>query len=180
MKALSCSLKRCKSREEFCERASKFNKISASYNTFRKALDEITDVEFVAKLSDRVADFFEECSNSHEICKQRYFYCLEDTSNQMAEVKFTDSVSQVSRGTGNSGSKATRAALLIELQCKRSALRAARDLELAKAKAKAREAKPKAQEAVIEAEAKARFIIEEAKLEAELSERCLSYSINRL
>ena len=95
MKALFRCLKRCKSRKEFCERASKFDKISAFYNEFQKVLYEITDVEFAAKLSDRVADLFEECSNSHEICKQRYFYCLDDNSDQMAEVKFTDSVSQV-------------------------------------------------------------------------------------
>ena len=34
IKALSSSLKRCKSREEFCEIALKFEKISASYNNF--------------------------------------------------------------------------------------------------------------------------------------------------
>ena len=69
---------------------------------------------------------------------------------------------------------------MIKLECKRSALRAARDLELNKAKTKAREAKD--QEAVIEAEAEACFTIEDAKLEAEvklleLSEHCLSYAI---
>ena len=58
-------------------------------------------------------------------------------------------------------SKASSAARLIELECKRSALRAVRDLELAKAKAKA-------QEAAMEAEAKARFSIEQEKLKAEL------------
>ena len=67
-------------------------------------------------------------------------------------------------------------ACLIELECQWSALRAARDLELAKTKAKAQEA---AIEATIEAKAKDRFSIEEAKLEAELkllklSERCSS------
>ena len=72
----------------------------------------------------------------------------------MAEVKVTDSVSQVSRGTSSSTSKAISAGRLIELECKRSALRVSRDL----------------------AEAKARFSIEEAKLKAEaklleLSER---------
>ena len=102
MKALSCSLKRCKSREKFCEKASKFDKVSPSYNEFRKVLDKITDAEFAAKLSDCVAELFEECSNLHEICKQRYFYCLEDSSNQMAKLKFTDSVLQVSKSTGSS------------------------------------------------------------------------------
>ena len=67
----------------------------------------------------------------------------------MTEVKVTDSVFQVSRGTSSSTSKASSAARLIELECKRSAFCAARDLELA------------------EAEAKAPFNIEEAKLEAE-------------
>ena len=140
----------------------KFEEI-ISYNDFCKALDEVTDIEFAAKLSDRVADLFEECSNSREFCKQPYFYHLEDSCNQMAEVKVTDSVLQVSRGTSSSTSKASSVARLIELECKWSALCAARDLELAKAKAKA-----KAQEAVIEAEAKAHFSIEEAKLEADL------------
>ena len=60
----------------------------------------------------------------------------------------------MSRGTSSSTSKASSTARLIELECKRSALRVARDL----------------------AKAKARFSIEEAKLEAEaklleLSER---------
>ena len=87
IKALSSSLKRCKSREEFYEIAPKFDKISAYYNKFRKALDEVTDVKFAAKPSDCVADFFEECSNSHEICKLRYFYRLEDNRDQMAKQK---------------------------------------------------------------------------------------------
>ena len=78
MKALSSSLKKCKSKEEFCKITPKFDEISASYNDFRKALDEVTDIEFVAELSDHVADLFEESSNLHDICKQRYFYCLDD------------------------------------------------------------------------------------------------------
>ena len=49
--------------------------------------------------------------------------------------------------------------VLIELECKQSALCASQDLELTKAKAKAQEAI--AQEAAIEAKAKARFSIEE-------------------
>ena len=167
MKALSSSLKKCKSKEEFCKITPKFEEVSVSYNDFRKALDEVTDIEFAAELSDSVADLFEECSNSHELCKQRHFYRLDDNCDQMTEVKVTDSVSQVSRGISSSTSKASSAARLIELECKRSALRAARDLKLAKAKA---------QEAAIEAETKARFSIEEAKLKAEfklleLSER---------
>ena len=175
MKALSSSLKKCKSKEEFCKITPKFEEVSVSYNDFRKALDEVTDIDIAFELSDLVADLFEESSNLHEICKQRYFYCLKyDSCDQMTEVKVTDSVSQVSRGISSSTSKTRSAARLIELECKRSALRAVRDLELAKAKAKAQEAK--AQEAAIEAEAKARFSIEEAKLEAEakllkLSER---------
>ena len=92
MKALSSGLN--KLREDFYEIVPKFDKINAS--KFQKALDEITDVEFAAKLSDCVADLFEKCSNLHEICKQCYFYCLEDSCNQIAEVKFTDSVLQVS------------------------------------------------------------------------------------
>ena len=124
MKALFSSLKRCKSREEFCKIASKFDKLSVSNNDYRKALNEVTDVEIAAELSDRVADLFEECSNSHEICKQRYFYYLEDSCHPMTEVKFTDSVLQVSRGTSSSTLKASCEACLIELKCKRSALRA--------------------------------------------------------
>ena len=96
----------------------KFDKISASYNDFRKALDKVTDIEFAAELSDHVADLFEESSNLHEICKQRYFYCLDDNCDQMTEVKVTDSVSQVSRGISSSTSKASSAAHLIELECK--------------------------------------------------------------
>ena len=176
MKALSSSLKKCKLKEEVCEIAPKFEEICVSYNDFRKAVDKVTDIEIAFELSHHVAYLFEECSNLHEICKQRYFYRLDDNGDQMTEVKVTDSVSQVSRGISSSTSKASSAARLIELECKRSALRAVRDLELAKAKAKAQEAETKAQEAAIEAEAKARFSIEEAKLEAEaklleLSER---------
>ena len=129
MKALFSSLKRCKSREEFCEISPKFDKTSASYNDFCKALDEVTDVEFVAELSDRIADLFEECSYLHEICRQCYFYRSEDSYDQMAEVKFTDSVSQVSRGTGSSTSKTSSAARLIELECKQSPLRAVQNLK---------------------------------------------------
>ena len=44
MKALSSSLKKCKSKEEFYEIAPKFDEISASYNNFRRALDEDTDI----------------------------------------------------------------------------------------------------------------------------------------
>ena len=55
IKALSSSSKRYKLRKEFCEIASKFDKISASYNEFQKALDEVSDVEFEAKLSDCVS-----------------------------------------------------------------------------------------------------------------------------
>ena len=157
MKALSSSLKKCKLKEEFCKITLKFEEISVSHNDFRKALDEVTDIEIAAELSDHVAHLFEGCSNSHEFCKQRYFYRLDDNCDQITEIKVTDSVSQVSRGISSSTSKATSAARLIELECKRSALRAARDLELAKA-----------QEAAIEAETKARFSIEEEKLEAEL------------
>ena len=81
-------------------------------------------------------------------CKQRHFYCLEDSRDQTAEVEFTDSVSQVYRGSGSSTSKTSSADRLIELEYKRSALRAARNLELA--------------------EAKHRFNIEEVKLEPEV------------
>ena len=124
MKALLSSLKRCKSREEFCKIAPKFDKISVSNNDYRKALNEVTDVEITAELSDHVADLFEECSNSHEICKQRYFYYLVDSCHPMTEVKFMDSVLQVSRGTSSSTLKASSEACLIELKCKQSALRA--------------------------------------------------------
>ena len=124
MKALSSSLKKCKSKKEFCEKARKFDEISASYNDFRKALDEVTDIEFATELSDRVADLFEESYNLHEICKQHYFYRLDDNCDQMTEVKVMDSVFQVSRGISSSTSKASSAARLIELECKRSALRA--------------------------------------------------------
>ena len=101
--------------------------------TFVKALDKVTDIEFAAELSDHVADFFEECSNSHEFCKQRYFYRLDDNCDQITEVKVTESVSQVSRNISSSTSKASSAARLIELKYKRSALRAVGDWELAKA-----------------------------------------------
>ena len=37
MKALSSSLKKCKSKEEFCKITPNFQEISASYNDFRKA-----------------------------------------------------------------------------------------------------------------------------------------------
>ena len=174
VKALSSNLKKCKSKEEFCKITPKFEEVSVSYSDFRKALDEVTDIEFAAELSDSVADLFEECFNSHEICKQRHFYCLDDNCDQMTEVKVTDSVSQVSRDINSSTTKASSAARLIELECKLSALRAVRDLELAKAKVEAKakaqemEAEAKAQEAAIEAETKARFSIEEAKLKAEL------------
>ena len=76
MKVLFSSLKKCKSKEGFCKITPKFDKISVSYNDFCKALDEVTDIKFGAKLSDHVADLFEECSNLHKFCKQRYFYCL--------------------------------------------------------------------------------------------------------
>ena len=84
---------KCKSKEEFCEIVPKFEEISVSYNDFRKALDEVTDFEIAAELSDHVADLFEECSNSHKFCKPRYLYRLEDSGDQMTEVKVTDSVS---------------------------------------------------------------------------------------
>ena len=58
MKAFSSSLKKCKSKEEFCEITPKFDEISASYNDFRKALDEVTDIEFAAELSDCVCSPF--------------------------------------------------------------------------------------------------------------------------
>ena len=147
MKALSSTLKKCKSKDEFCKITPKFEEVSVSYNDFRKALDEVNDIEFAAELIHGVADHFEECSNSHQLCKERYFYCLDNNCDQVTEVKVMDSVSQMSRGTSSSTSKASSAARLIELECKRSALRAARDLELAGAKA--------------------HFSIEEAKLEAE-------------
>ena len=99
MKALSFSLKKCKSKEEFCKITPKFEEVSVSYNDLRKALDEVTDIEFAAELIHGVADLFEECSNSHELCKQRYFYHLDDHCDQMTEVKVMNSVSQVSRGT---------------------------------------------------------------------------------
>ena len=117
MKALSSSLKKCKSKE-FCKITPKFEEISVSYNDFLKALDEVTDIEFAAELSDCVADLFEESSNLHEFCKQRYFYRLDDNCDQITEVKVTDSVSQVSRSISSSTSKASSAARLIELECK--------------------------------------------------------------
>ena len=63
MKALSSSLKKCKPKEEFCKITPRFEEISVSYNDFRKALDEVTDIGIAAELSDRVADLLEECSN---------------------------------------------------------------------------------------------------------------------
>ena len=136
----------------------KFEDISVSYNDFHKALEEVTDINIAVELSDHVTHLYEGCSNSHELCKQRYFYCLDDNCDHMTEVKVMDSVSQVSRGISSSTSKVSSVARLIKLECKWSALCAVRDLELAKTKAK---------EAAIEAETKACFSIEEAKLEAE-------------
>ena len=83
MKTLSSSLKKCKSKEEFCKITPKFEEVSVSYNDFRKALDEVTDIEFAAELSDSVADLFEECSNSHELCKQHHFYRLENVNGRL-------------------------------------------------------------------------------------------------
>ena len=73
IKALFSSLKKSKLREEFCKIAPQFDKINASYSKFRKALHEVTDVEFAFELSNSVTDLFEKCSNLHEICQQRYF-----------------------------------------------------------------------------------------------------------
>ena len=57
MKALSSSLKKCKSKKEFHEIAPKFDNISALYNNFCKALDEVTDSEFAAELVHCSATF---------------------------------------------------------------------------------------------------------------------------
>ena len=153
---------RCAQKLECDTLLSEFDQIQTNYNEFKDNLDRLNDSELVSELIDGIADLYERCCGLNEEMKSIFFN--DPKEGGVDELDPSDSASQIECCSSASSQFCARQ---IELKCKRSEMEARRELELAKTKTKA-EAKA--------AETRARFKIEQAKLEAEeqllaLSER---------
>ena len=111
------------------------------------------DSELVTELLDGMADQYEKCHCLLEEVKRKLFN--DPREENVEDVVPSDSVSHVDYYSTTS-SKMSTASKRIEFKRKRLELKARHDLELAKAEA-----------AHVKAEAEARFLIEQANLEAE-------------
>ena len=184
-----CDKLRCAQKLESDTLLSEFDQIQTNYIKFKDNLDRLNDSELVSELIDGIADLYERCCGLNEDMKSTFFNDPKEGGGD--GLNPSDSASQIECCGSTSSQFYARQ---IELKCKRSEMETRRELELAKtkaeaakaeakaeaakaeAKAEAAKAEAKAEAAKAEAETRARFQIEQAKLEAEeqllaLSER---------
>ena len=157
---------RCATSCEISELICKFSEIEVEYGDFKRAVGVIMDSELVTELLDGMADQYEKCHCLLEEVNRKLFN--DPREENVEDVVSSDRVSHFdyySRPT--TSSKISTASRRIEFKRKRLELKARHDLELAKAKAEAAQAKVEAEAAQAKAEAEARFLIEQANLEAE-------------
>ena len=194
MKRLRHELASCKLVDEF-DRASLFLEVTrCAYDKFVEGLNNVKDSETLGRLSENMAEQFQQCLRSYEACRSRLYKPHEsgltgtteidfDTDN---DVKHSDSVSQVSareskvtKGTSISSNKSS---LLrrIELDQKKAELKNMEELTRARARARgkalqaAAAAASAAEAEAQEVEALAKLRMEAIKLDAE--ERLLACS----
>ena len=155
-------------RKKIGDRMTGFKEAESSFQYFKSKINKnITECDLKPQLLDEVVDQFETCSEAYQAATHRLFRGS-DENDELPEVEPEDSVSQVSERVSKISTASSKMlARQIEIDRKRVELKAIRERDLAMAEADAVAAVAAAAAAKAKADADAKFLVEEAKLEAE-------------
>ena len=173
-------------RKEIDDLMTGFKEAESSFQDFKSKINKnITECDLKPQLLNEVVDQFETCREAFQAAMHRLFRGS-DENDELPEVEPEDSVSQVSKRVSKISTASSKMlARQIEIDRKRVELKAIRERDLAMAEADvAAAAAAAAAAAKAKADADAKFLVEEAKLEAEekyiaLSERGSSVTSSR-
>ena len=178
IKGLLVDLKSCRSYHNFSELMTKCVNLRLAYSDYHRALDKITNPDWLCELNDKICDKYNECMSFFDKLEKDYTVVPsvsntnDNINNDECDIEPEDSASQVS-GSVSRLSKVSNQSMIrrIELEKKRAELKISHELQQAKAQAQARAkaeaVRLQAEMDEAEAEALARLRVEEAALDAE-------------